>query len=159
MTARFAVHCAAFSLLLLTLACARLPMPYTDDAAEIRALWERGGAALCSGDWNSYQELWAHTPSVEVIHPDQRDWRVGWEVIGSAYRELLTSGFRCEAQTRRMRIHVSASREMAWATAEVVLRIPGSESSERVLWQTLVFEKLEGRWRLVHGHASVPAQQ
>lgn len=131
----------------------------TDDAAEIRSLWERGTAALCSGDWEGYQELWAHTPNVEVIHPDQRDWGVGWEVIGPAYRELLASGLRCEAQTRRMRIHVSASREMAWATAEVVLRVPGPEPVERILWQTLVFEKLKGRWRLVHGHASVPAQR
>lgn len=130
-------------------------MPPSTDPEEIRVLWDRASRALCAGDWESYQELWGRTDYIEVIHPEESNWRVGWESIGPAYRELLASGFRCEAETRFMRIHVSASGEMAWATAEVVIRNPETQL-ERTMWQTLVFEKLSGVWRLVHGHASVP---
>jgi ketosteroid isomerase-like protein len=56
-----------------------------------------------------------------------------------------------------MRIHVSPSGEMAWATAQIVIRTHNSKL-ERTTWQTLVFEKISGVWRLVHGHASIPGQ-
>lgn len=54
-----------------------------------------------------------------------------------------------------MRIHVSLSGEMAWATVESVIRT-SDPKLERTMWQTLVFEKLSGVWRLVHAHASKP---
>lgn len=148
----------ASAFLALALSIVQPPMQASTDPEEIRALWDRATAGLCAGDWESYQELWARTDYIEVIHPDESDWRVGWERIGSAYRELLASGFRCEGETRSMRIHVSPSAEMAWATAEVVIRPPDSKL-ERTMWQTLVFEKISGVWRLVHGHASVPGQR
>jgi ketosteroid isomerase-like protein len=133
----------------------RQSVPPTNDRAEIRALWDRASRALCAGDWEGYQELWAPTDYIEVIHPQEADWRVGWDAIGPAYRSLVDSGFRCESETRLMRIHLSPAREMAWATAEVVIRA-ADPPMERTLWQTLVFEKIQGHWRLVHGHASVP---
>lgn len=150
----------AFAAILLAsaLSLVQPPMPASTEPEEIRALWDRATAALCAGDWEGYQELWARTDYIEVIHPDESDWRVGWEKIGPAYRELLDSGFRCEGATRSMRIHASPSGEMAWATAEVVIRTPDSKL-ERTLWQTLVFERISGVWRLVHGHASVPGQR
>jgi ketosteroid isomerase-like protein len=54
-----------------------------------------------------------------------------------------------------MRIHLAPAKDLAWANAEVVIRV-ADPPMERTLWQTLVFEKIQGRWRLVHGHASVP---
>ncbi len=142
---------------MLALSLAEPPMPATTDSEEIRDLWDRATRALCAGDWERYQELWGRTDYIEVIHPHESDWRVGWERIGPAYRELLASGFRCEAETRSMRIHVSPSGEMAWATAQIVIRTHNSKL-ERTTWQTLVFEKISGVWRLVHGHASIPGQ-
>lgn len=126
-----------------------------DDQAEIRALWDRASRALCTGDWESYKELWSQAEYIEIIHPQEGDWRIGWDAIGPAYRSLLTSGYRCESDTRLMRIHVGPAGDMAWATAMVVIRAT-DRAMEHTLWQTLVFEKMQGRWRLVHGHASVP---
>lgn len=118
-------------------------------------MWDRASRALCTGDWEGCQELWARTEYIEVIHPQEADWRTGWDAIEPAYRSLLASGFRCESETRSMRIHLSRAKKMAWATAEVVIRA-ADPPTERTLWQTLVFEKIRGRWRLVHAHASVP---
>lgn len=133
-----------------------MPLLPMDDQTEIRDLWERASRALCTGDWEGYQELWAPTNYIEVIHPQEADWRVGWDTIELAYRSLLASDFRCESETRSMRIHLAPDKDMAWATAEVVIRA-ADPPLERTLWQTLVFEKVQGQWRLVHGHVSVPA--
>jgi uncharacterized protein (TIGR02246 family) len=142
-------------LLLFVFATAPTSGSGSGDQAEIRALWDRASRALCTGDWESYEALWAPTEYIELIHPHEGDWRVGWDAIGPAYRSLLTSGFRCESETRLMRIRVAPAGDMAWATATVVIRAT-DPPMEHTLWQTLVFEKMQGRWRLVHGHASVP---
>lgn len=126
-----------------------------EDAARIRTLWNRASEALCTGDWETYRELWAPADHIEVIHPHEGDWRVGWDEIETGYRSRSESGFRCEVETRVMRIHASPAGEMAWATAEVLIKAT-DPPMERTLWQSLVFEKIEGRWRLVHAHASVP---
>lgn len=127
------------------------------DRAQIRAVWDHASHAVCTGNWPEYEDVWAHGPEIELMHPGEREWLVGWDAIGPKYRALLTSGFRCEAITREMRIRVAPSREMAWATVEVELRMSGQ--SAVTSWQTAVFERREGRWRLVHGHASVPPAQ
>lgn len=113
---------------------------HLDDKAEIRALWNEMSEAVCSGDWESYSNLWAHEPDIELIHPGQREWLVGWESIGPKYKKLLESDFRCELDTQTMRIHVSSSGEMAWLTAEVMIRVEGNSEATR-MWETGVFEK------------------
>jgi len=46
---------------------------------------------------------------------------------------------------------------MAWATGESLMSLSGEEPSFR-LWQTFVFEQIDGQWKLVHGHVSIPAE-
>ena len=123
----------------------------------IRALLEEAAAALRTGDWSRYQAVWAHELWIELIHPAEGEWLHGWEAIGKGYRELLESGVWPDPQRRALHVHVAPSGEMAWATAETVVRRPGLEPVEVTLWQTFVFERLGGSWRLVHAHASVPA--
>ena len=134
----------------------------SDDAAPsadgaIRALLEEAAAALRTGDWSRYQAVWAHESWIELIHPAEGEWLRGWEAIGKGYRELLESGARPDPQRRLLRVRAAPSGEMAWATAEALVRRPGLEPAEVTLWQTFVFERAGGSWRLVHGHASVPA--
>jgi ketosteroid isomerase-like protein len=126
----------------------------SDERAEIARLWKEASEALCRGDWKGYAELWAPREDIEVIHPDRPDWLIGWAAIEAAYRALVTSGFRCESETRFLRLHLGSG-DMAWGTAEVVIRT-GDPPLERTLWQTLVFERIDSRWRLVHGHVSIP---
>ena len=126
-----------------------------DDNAAIRKVWDEAGVAVCEADWSRYERVWAHTPEIELIHPGQGEWLVGWDDIERKYKELLAQGLRCEFVTRTFRIHVAPSGEMAWGTVEAALRLPNQP--EVTLWETVVFEKISGRWRFVHGHASSPS--
>lgn len=59
--------------------------------------------------------------------------------------------------TLRRNVHVSQAGDMAWGTDETRITITrGQRSSVVTQWSTYVFERREGKWRLVHAHASVP---
>lgn len=124
------------------------------EEAKIRALWEHASNAVCTGNWSDYERVWAHEPEIALIHPDAREWLVGWEAIGPKYRALLNSDFRCQVTTREMRVRLAPSRDMAWATVDVEFRVAGQPPVTG--WQTAVFERRGDGWRLVHGHASFP---
>ena len=130
------------------------PDATANEKAKIRELWERASDAVCTGNWSDYERVWAHEPDIALIHPDAREWLVGWEEIGPKYRELLNSDFRCKATTREMRIRLSPSRDMAWATVNLEFQVTGQPTFTG--WQTVVFERRADGWRLVHGHASFP---
>ena len=73
---------------------------------EVRDLLDAAAAALKSGDWPRYAEVWAHEPYVEVIHPGEHEWLTGWDAVGSAYVRI--AGCRCPAKPRET--HPSAPR-------------------------------------------------
>lgn len=127
------------------------------DQAAVRATWEEASAALCAGDWEGYQSLWARTADIELLHPAGAEWLTGWDTIGPLYQRLIASGFRCTAGTIRMRIRIAGERDMAWATAEGTLSSAGSPGPVQRTWYTLVFARAGDEWKLVHAHASVPA--
>ncbi len=128
------------------------------ERAAVRAAWNRGNRALEAGDWEAYSDFWAHADYAQVIHPHRREWLHGWHELGPAYRDLLAEGPAIRTRTREMDIRVSPSGEMAWATVEADLSFGSQgEAGEITVWQTVVFEKIAGAWKLVHGHVSQPA--
>jgi hypothetical protein len=46
---------------------------------------------------------------------------------------------------------------MAWATMKVEVQVITSDTLTFIAWESAVFEKLDGRWRLVQVHMSTPA--
>jgi ketosteroid isomerase-like protein len=132
------------------------PAGAAEPEREIRALLDDAEAALRAGDWPRYAAAWAHEPWIELLHPAEGEWLTGWDVIGAGYRALLASGARPEAERHRLQVRVAPSGEMAWAVAETVVSLPGATGAT-MLWITYVLERGEAGWRLVHGHASVPA--
>jgi ketosteroid isomerase-like protein len=131
-----------------------LPIQASNAEAQVRQLWDAAGEAVCSGDWETYRTLWAHSDDSELLHPGQGEWLVGWPAIGAKFEALLSSGARCTLETKSLRVHVSVSGDMAWATALSELTFEGQPTV--TMWQTAVAELRDERWVLVHGHASAP---
>jgi len=132
-------------------------MDYEEERAAIRAAWTRGQRALEARDWKTYSDLWADVEYAQLLHPDKPEWLSGWEEFAPSYRRLLSEGPSIATRTRDMRINVAPSGDMAWATLKADLSFTdGSGDVKRTFWETVVFEKLDGQWKLVHGHVSQP---
>ena len=128
--------------------------PQPDHAAELLRTLDAAADALRTGDFTAYGAVWAHEPWISVVHPAEREWLTGWEAVGPAYAALLAGGARARPERRIRSLRVSPAGEMAWVTAETIVRTAGAPM---VLWQTFVFEHVRDAWRIVHAHASVPA--
>lgn len=149
---------AAFAATLLASAPATAQASLEADKAAVFAAMDRGANALRDKDWTAYSQLWANSPEIEILHPAAREWLVGWDTVAAKYRALITdTTARYSFTTMRRSAHVSRSRDMAWGTEETKITITqGGRSTDVLQWSTFVFERRDGKWRLVHAHASVP---
>jgi len=102
-------------------------------------------AAFARKDAEAMDALWAREAPVACVHP-------GWEpllgreaVLDSWRRILLGGGAPPEIRCERASVHVQGD----WAWVVCVEVLPGG-----VLAATNLFVREEGRWRMVHHHAS-----
>lgn len=122
----------------------------TDSEAEkqaIRAVWQRAIDALEACDWPAYSGLWAHEPWVQAMHAGTGSWWTGWTEVGGRYRKIIEKGVPIRGSTSRMDIQVSPGADVAWAAMETEIRT--GATGRRKAWQVVVFQKLEGEWRMV----------
>jgi ketosteroid isomerase-like protein len=125
------------------------------EEAAVRTVWDEAAAAFMAKDWNRYADVWAQEPFLQVIHPGQRDWIRGWDVFQERYQAIIASDVQWEFETRRFDVQISSAGDVAWATIETVLTLNGTASTA---WQVSVFQKVQGRWKVVLGFsASVPS--
>ena len=126
------------------------------DEELIRKLWNDASRHLCNGDWEKYSVCWDHSSRVQVIHPDQGEWLSGWESVKVKYQTLLGSGMRCTVSQNKLSLNLSLSGDMAWGTANTVLEFSDESGTSLHLWEAVVFEKINGQWKMVMGMASIP---
>jgi hypothetical protein len=144
----YSLRLAWLTALLLTAACSQTVDPEAEKRA-IEELWQELNAALDSRDWPRYRDLWANVPYLEVIHPDEADWRTGWEQFEARYRPLLEPDIESPMpsyEVPRMNIHIGPSGDVAWATIEVIESFGGAEEA---YWLVMGFQKFDGDWRVV----------
>ncbi|MEX0720578.1 MAG: nuclear transport factor 2 family protein [Balneolaceae bacterium] len=125
-----------------------------DEKEQIIQAWEQGGNALENNDWETYSEYWAHTDYIQIIHPKEKEWLQGWDIIGQSYKDFLEQGLNIQAESSDVNIQISSGAKMAWLTCKTKIKMIAEDTLEFESWQTNIFEKIEGEWRLVHGHAS-----
>jgi len=124
---------------------------------KIEALLDKNTIAFENRDWNSYESFWMQDSTIEVIHPDNNEWLVGWKNVKSKYKAIFDSQFSAKLLDTKRNIHVSDSAEMSWMTSRDIIQIiVGTDTSVVTQWSTAVFEKRYGEWRIVHAHASTP---
>lgn len=145
-----------FSVALLTVVGCQPRPDLAEEARAIRELWEAGGRALENRDFDAYSHFWANDERVQVMHPDIPEWLVGWSILGPRYKERMAEGPDLRGLTYDWTVTVSPSAEMAWATMKVEVKVITTDTLTFIAWESAVFEKLDGSWRLVHVHMSTP---
>ena len=127
-----------------------------EEERQIKELWTRASDYICTGNWKKYKECWSHSPQIQLIHPDEGEWLKGWKKIESKYEKMLNSGFKCSILSNELELNVSPSGDMAWGTVDIILNFNDTAQTRLRLWETLIFEKINGEWKIVHGMASIP---
>ena len=122
----------------------------------IREFWDNASNYVCTGDWENYSRCWDHSSKIQIIHADQGEWLTGWEKIRVKYETLLGSGMKCSFPKNDLILNLSSTGDMAWGTADIILQFSDSTNTQIHLWETCVFEKIDGQWKMVMGMASVP---
>ncbi len=126
----------------------------SDDATrqEILAANARFYAALAEADLAAMTELWHHSPNTECIHPGW-DRLHGWTAIQESWMRIFQHQGRLPVQASELLVYWRG--DMAWVTCyeNVTLQEGGAVQISQMV-ATNVFERIEGRWRMVIHHAS-----
>lgn len=148
-------HPLFFIFLLLVMGnCNQSMVTMEEEKEEILKVWQQGNEALENNDWDSYSKYWAHSDYIQIIHPKEKEWLQGWDTIGPSYKEFIEQGTDIQTESWDVEIQVSEGAKMAWLTCKTKIEMVTEDTLEFESWQTNIFEKIEGEWKLVHGHAS-----
>lgn len=147
---------ATITVLLLTSISCGITSDTNTEEQEIRDLWNRFINSICDGNWEVFSKAWDHSPKVSVIHPHIGEKLNGWEEIQPKYHNLLNSAFRCSLPKNELEIHISNSGDMAWGIVDLIVQLNDSAKTTNHPWQSVVFEKIQGEWKLVHLFSTLP---
>jgi SnoaL-like protein len=128
------------------------PTGILSDRDNLRWANERFYHALESFDLAAMDELWAHEPWVQCIHPGWEALR-GWDEVRKSFEEIFAS-------TRWLRVTATAVREVVLgdlgivSCAEDITLGGGDDVGLAVAHATNLFRRTHAGWRMVHHHAS-----
>ncbi len=134
---------------------ARAPGEGDPAVAEIRGLVTRYAQSIDAADTPLGSEIWSTTADVSFIHPLGHER--GWEAVkNNLYTKLMGETFS-ERKLAVRDIVVHAHADAAWAEFywdfAAKLRSDGRMLTTHGR-ETQVYQKIDGRWRLVHVHYS-----
>lgn len=119
---------------------------------EILAANGRFYAALAEADLAAMADLWHHGPETECIHPGWDRLR-GWPAIEESWALIFQNQGSMPVQPGDPLIHQRG--DMAWVTCnEIISSQVGATLQINQILATNVYERIEGRWRMVIHHAS-----
>jgi uncharacterized protein (TIGR02246 family) len=128
-------------------------MGVAPDATAIAAANLAFYRALEARDLDGMAAVWLQDDSVSCVHPG---WHRldGWEEIRRSWENIFSNSRPWAVSCEDIRIAVAG--ELAWVTCvEVITPFGGDEEEDAARMQaTNLFGRVEGRWRLVHHHAS-----
>jgi ketosteroid isomerase-like protein len=98
------------------------------------------------------EEMWLHSARVQCTHPG---WRrlVGYSAVMESWERIFESTF--EMSFDLTAVEISVAGDVAWVvcTENITSRTYDGVSRSQVE-ATNVFERHDGRWRIVHHHGS-----
>ena len=127
---------------------------HTGDEAEIRQRIDELGAAIRAMDLDGLRSIYAEDIVSFDIEPPLRHVGVdaklkNWSRVFSAYQGL-------DYEIRDLTVTVGDGVAFGYSLNRISGRLPdGRDSSYWVRWSTLL-RKIDGAWRIVHDHVSVP---
>jgi len=98
------------------------------------------------------EEVWAHEDWVKCIHPG---WAmiIGWSRVRESWERIFESGQKMRASPTEVVVHQVG--DLAWVNCTENITVFDNESFDTAqAAATNLFVKRNGRWLMVHHHAS-----
>ncbi len=128
------------------------------DAEGVRAAVAAFYAALNARDIRAMESVWSRDAEPIMIHPAGPHARapvVGWEAVRRSFEEAWPrfEEFRVTVN-EPVQVRVGQGGAVAVAVTPVRQKVRGGAALAYTALATFAFERREGRWLLVHHHAS-----
>lgn len=135
------------------------PASSTDEKGEeeIRARFEAFNQAWERRDMAFVRDYYAHDADMLLFF--ERRQLLGWPRVETLYENMFAHAARGRVESSTSNLQVRAEGNLGYVAANFHLRItePSGEVSADVGRQSVVFERREGRWVVVHRHTSFQA--
>lgn len=130
---------------------------YAKEEEQIREVWNKISKYGEKGDWENYKKYIDQTEKIQLLHPEMGQWIKGWEEFSAFYKGMMEQGITYTALTNDLKVNINKCGDMAWLLAEVILAYDSNPDQKFRMWNSGVFEKIDGEWKMVMGMAcSVP---
>lgn len=147
----------ASTLILAVAACAPSAVDSAAEASAVQAAYERYRQGAEAEDLSAVESAFASGERALIFFTGGTGFR-GAAAIVDGYRSWFAAVDSIRLRPRDLQVHVGSTGQVAW----VSYLEDGSMSveGERFEWEsrraTLVWEKFDGQWRMVHAHWSDP---
>lgn len=152
------INLRAFAISALVLAIAAMFSFYasvsaqTDDVKAVTDVLTREAAAVEKGDLAALDKIWSNDASVLVF--ENGGVNEGWENYRNKHLAPELKSFR-DLKFAVSDIAVKTNKKLAWATYKYTLAADfNKQKIETGGIGTMIFEKKDGKWLIVHSHTS-----
>jgi hypothetical protein len=154
------INRASFMLLMLyciTSSCQPKKIDIDAEKTEIRQVWDNSVIALKDKNMGLISEIYAHDPNLLLIGFGP-EWIVGWDTLRTVHQGLFKEATALQEDYSNLQIQISQSGQTAWTAANIqhhfhYPQYPDSTITKK-LWQTVILEKRNNQWVVVHVHSS-----
>jgi uncharacterized protein (TIGR02246 family) len=130
------------------------------DAEGVRAAAAAFYAALNARDIGAMEALWAQDANPVTIHPSgphARTPAVGWEAVRRSFAEAWPRFAEWSVRVDDTQVRVGEGWAAVLATTPVHVRMRDSNTAyDYTALATIIYERRDGRWLIVHQHVSQP---
>ena len=92
-------------------------------------------------------EGYSQDTTLNLIHPGNRDWAIGWHAVKSRYENMFSPEFniKIELKTDEIQVYISPDGEFAWWAADQKVIINEQEYQS---WQVSILQKIDDKWSI-----------
>ena len=108
--------------------------------------------ALESGDLERMEEVWAHEDWVRCVHPGW-DLITGWQRVRESWEMIFEGGQKMRASPSEVWVRTTGELAVVTCTENITVFNEARFDSAQAT-ATNLFVHTEGRWLMVHHHAS-----
>jgi ketosteroid isomerase-like protein len=140
--------------LLTLLITASMQSAKADDQSDVLAANKTVEESFSKLDVTAIENTWDHSDGASVIHPSSKNPVIGWQAVQKTYADhpARYQDFKVTMESP----HVTISGNTAWVigTERVLAHRKNGDLLDIAALTTNIFQKRDGKWLLVHHHAS-----
>ena len=155
--------CLILTSLSLVMSCVEKPEEVSVDPAieklEVSRLLDNLAAATESGNFEIIEDIWLPSEDVMLIGTDSNEKLEGWDAISNAIEKQFGTFEETLISITDQNIWLNDAGDFAWFFEELNYNFVYEDKAMtfKGIRFTGVMQKIEGKWRLVQQHLSIPA--